>query len=42
MGKDGERAGSIKGEASNGSGVDVMLVEDTLDRGADTTPDVVS
>ena len=41
VGEDGKGAGSIKCQTSNGSGVNVVLIEDTVDRGTDTTPDVI-
>ncbi len=41
VGEDGERAGGIKGEAPNRIGINAVLVEDTLDRIADTSPDVI-
>lgn len=41
MREDGERAGGIKGKAPNGVGINVMLIEDTLDGIADTSPNVV-
>ena len=41
MGEDGEGAGSIKTNATDGGRVNVLLVKDTLDRSADTTPDIV-
>ena len=41
MGKDGERASGIKGHAPDGARVDVVLIQDALDAGADASPDVV-
>ena len=41
VGEDGKRAGSIEGQAPNRCGINVILVKDTLDGRADTTPDVV-
>ena len=41
MGEDGKGAGSIEGQASNRRGVNIILVQDALNGGADTTPDIV-
>lgn len=41
MGENGERAGGIKGKPPNGVGINAMLIEDTLDGIADTSPNVV-
>ena len=41
MGEDGEGTGSVEGHAPDSGGVDVVLVQDTLDRIADTTPYVI-
>ncbi len=41
VGKDSKGAGSIKSNAANAGRVNVLLVEDTLDRCANTTPDIV-
>ena len=39
--EDSERARSIKGQTTNRKGINVVLVEDTVDRGADTSPDII-
>ena len=41
VGEDGKGTCSIEGETSNGTWVDVVLVEYTVDGGADAAPDVV-
>lgn len=41
MREDSQRAGGIESEPSDGVGVDVVLVEDAVDGGADAAPDVV-
>ena len=41
MGEDGEGTGSVESHAPDSGGVDVVLIQDTLDRIADTTPYVV-
>lgn len=41
VGEDGEGTGSIEGETSDGAGINAVLIEDTLDGVADTSPDVV-
>ena len=39
--EDGKGAGRIKTNAANGGRVNVLLVQDTLDRNTDTPPDIV-
>lgn len=41
VGEDSQGAGSVECQTSDSGRVDVVLVEDPLDRGADTTPDVI-
>ena len=41
MGEDGKRASSIKGHAPDCTRVNVVLIEDALDRCANTSPDVI-
>ena len=42
MGEDGERAGGIKADTSNGCGIDVVLGQGLLDGGTDALPDISS
>lgn len=39
--EDGEGAGRVKCQAFDGRGIDVMLIQDPVDGGADAAPDVV-
>lgn len=41
VGEDGEGASSVKTDAAYGGRVDVLLVQDTLNRRANATPDIV-
>ena len=41
VGENGEGAGGIEANAADRGRVNVLLVQDTLDRRADTTPDIV-
>ena len=40
-GEDGKGAGRIEGEAANVIGINILLVQDTLDGSADALPNVV-
>ena len=39
--ENGKGAGSIKGHTTYSAGIDVVLVQDTLNGGTDTSPDIV-
>ena len=39
--EDGKGAGSIKGHTTYSAGIDVVLGQDTLDGGTDTSPDII-
>ena len=39
--KNGKGAGSIKGHTTYGAGIDVVLGQDTLDGGTNTSPDII-
>ena len=41
MGKDGQRACGVKSEPTDGVGIDIVLIEDALDRGTDAAPDII-
>lgn len=41
MGENGQGASGIESETSNGSGIDIMLVEDSLNGIADASPYVI-
>lgn len=41
VGEDCEGAGCVKANAADGAGVDIVLVQGTLNRGANAAPDVV-
>lgn len=39
--EDSKRAGSVKGHATDGAGIDVVLVQNTLNGRTDASPDVI-
>ena len=39
--EDGKRAGSVKSHTTDSAGIDVVLVQDTLNGGTDASPDVI-
>ena len=41
MGKDRKRACGVKSEPTDSVGIDIMLVEDALNRGTNTAPDII-
>ena len=41
MREDGKRASSVKGHPTDGAGIDVVLIQDTLNGGTNASPDVI-
>lgn len=41
MREDSKRASSVEGHPTDSAGIDVVLVQDTLNRGTDASPDVI-
>lgn len=41
MREDSEGTSSVKGHSTNRGNIDIVLIQNTLDRGADASPDVI-